>query len=102
MIDSKEFLDKKVSLFSSVYDNVPFTDVTVREYFDMVREDETIAKVVDVVRKEGDKAKRQKLKTKLLAVTPSGTFTEKRRTGLKDYSGIVVLDLDNSVTPAVL
>lgn len=52
------------------------------------------AKQVDLIRKEPDKEKRNELKAKLPAITPSGTFTERSLKGLIKHSGFIQFDID--------
>lgn len=50
---------------------------------------------VEKIRAETDKAVRNELKKKLLAVTPSGLFRERNMHGLVEHSGFICIDFDN-------
>lgn len=50
--------------------------------------------LVEQVRSEKDKEKRNKLKEKLPAILFSGTFNHRSVSGLKDHSGFICLDFD--------
>jgi len=51
--------------------------------------------LVDQIRAEPDKAKRNELKKRLPAITPSGTFVKRRADQLVKHSGYIALDFDN-------
>lgn len=50
--------------------------------------------LVEKIRKEKDKDKRNKLKEQLPAICFSGTFTNRSVTGLKEHSGFICIDFD--------
>lgn len=85
----------EISLYSGVTDKkgVSVTLVKQLEWIQMGKcsYDKTIQKLRDTQ----DKATRDRLKKKLLAVTWSGTFKERRADALEQYSGVICIDIDN-------
>ena len=57
--------------------------------------------VVEGIRAEEDKKKRDALKATLPAATISGTFSERRKSGLIQHSGFICLDIDAKDNPDV-
>lgn len=76
----------------------PKKDISIEDYFDKIKkgfwQDDVLNYRVYISKhgKETDKAK--EIKLKLNGVTPSGTFKYRKRTALKEHSGIIVLDAD--------
>ena len=58
-------------------------------------------KEVKAIRAEIDKAKRRELKSKLPAVTPSGTFSYRSNSELIKHNGIICLDIDQKDNPGI-
>lgn len=56
--------------------------------------DSKFAIEVEKIRLESDKSKRDKLKSKLPAITPSGTFSKRSESNLISHSGFVQFDID--------
>lgn len=56
---------------------------------------------VEAIRKETDKKARDKIKATLPAATISGTFKERRRSGLIEHSGFIAVDIDAKEHPHV-
>jgi hypothetical protein len=50
---------------------------------------------VEVIRQAATKEERTVLKQRLPAITPSGTFTERKLSGLVKHSGLLCIDIDN-------
>lgn len=68
--------------------------ITIPELFTIIRGNDYKI-VIERIRAEPDKAKRDELKKVLLsAVTVSGTFGERRTTGLIRHSGFICMDFD--------
>lgn len=57
--------------------------------------------VVEKIRAEEDKKKRDALKAMLPAATISGTFSERRKSGLIHHSGFICLDIDAKDNPTI-
>lgn len=51
--------------------------------------------LIDLIRQEPDKEKRDLVKQKLPSVCFSGTFSERNNASLKNHSGLICLDFDN-------
>lgn len=58
--------------------------------------------LVEAIRKETDKDKRDSLKSKLPAILFSGTFSNRNAKGLKEHSGYICLDFDKYETEKLL
>ncbi|QGH73382.1 MAG: virulence associated protein E [Podoviridae sp. cty5g4] len=68
--------------------------ITVPQLFNIIKSNEYKI-VIERIRNEPDKIKRDALKKTLLsAVTVSGVFDERRASGLKKHSGFICLDFD--------
>jgi len=88
-------MDKKsqiiVSGFKSVKDTKPINVNLLR----WLEGKPSLNSLVDAIRAEPDKGKRSELKKKLPAITPSGTFVNRRADQLIKHSGYIALDFDN-------
>lgn len=60
--------------------------------------DSKFCKEVEQIRFESDKSKRDLLKSKLPAITPSGTFSKRNEANLISHSGFIQFDIDK-LTP---
>jgi hypothetical protein len=82
-------MNRKISLFKSLFEttNVGY-QVTIKEVFDRIKNG-TSKELVEKIR-AGDK----ELKKKLPALMFNGIFTSRTDSGLKEHSGLCVLDFD--------
>ena len=88
------YLTCKVSVFANIRETIPQAETTLADVLAQIR-DEKFAHLVQAIRAEQDKAKRDILKKTLPAFTPSGTFSERKKSSLKEHSGVIVIDFDN-------
>jgi len=58
-------------------------------------------KEIEALRSERDEGKRRLMKSLLPAITPSGTFSHRRNSGLVQYSGLICLDIDQKDNPLI-
>ena len=84
--------DKKVSIYKDVFDRVGKV-TTVKNALKRIKEGKNKEKI-EAIRKELDDDIRNGLKSKLPAVTFSGTFSERQDDCLEEHTGLVVLDFD--------
>ncbi|MGV8962057.1 MAG: BT4734/BF3469 family protein [Candidatus Saccharimonadaceae bacterium] len=86
-----------MSYFNSPIQNItPLRDVTLREVADIISNDLKLKSATEEMRALADSDKRNIFKcTKFPYVTPSGIFSTRKATELKDYSGFIVLDFDD-------
>jgi hypothetical protein len=49
---------------------------------------------IQLIRETGDKSKRDKLKSRLPAITPSGIFTYRNEKSLVEHNGLIQFDID--------
>lgn len=90
--DSQNLPEIQVSLFEN-YENpvpkgvIPLYDWLFSAQYQYIKE-------VEVIREGKDKNHRRELKSKLPAVTPSGTFSYRSNSELIKHSGIICMDLD--------
>ncbi|MBW7840793.1 MAG: hypothetical protein H3C36_14405, partial [Chitinophagaceae bacterium] len=85
----KSVLDISVSAFSNYHSTSP-KDVNLLTW---LYSDKYADKVL-AIRELSDKKERDKIKATLPAVTPGGTFSERRATGLINHSGLLQFDVD--------
>lgn len=55
----------------------------------------------EAIRSEEDKERRREMKSQLPAITPSGLFTERKKSGLVKHSGFICIDIDGGDNPSV-
>lgn len=85
-------LDKNVSRFANATHTAPETE----SLLDWLTEPKTrLQFLVDQIRASPDKYQRDQFKKQLPAITPSGIFTERRKSGLVQHSGLIAFDIDN-------
>jgi len=56
---------------------------------------------VEAIRREPDKAKRDRMKRALPAITPSGIFRRHCSSGIISYSGFICIDIDGKDNPCI-
>lgn len=86
--------------FASDRETEPGPSMTLRQVIDEIRSDAHKA-LVDLVRAESDKEKRRGLKSKLPAVSFSGSFSKRCKDALQRHSGLVCLDFDLADNPRI-
>lgn len=88
--------DKELPRFSfydrGIQNTIPSKEISITDFISLLKQPNT---QVDGVRKEPDKDKRQKLKSKLSYVTFAGEFHKRAKEGLKRASGFACLDVDD-------
>lgn len=91
---NENVLEKKVSVFASATEVTP-KEVTLRQFLFSTRHKENI----ETLRRQEDKATRDNLKKRLPCATISGTFEKRNMEGLRNYNGLVCMDLDEKDNP---
>lgn len=87
-----------VSTFDNIFETTTPTHRPILEILSEMRNSGPILKNIDLVRKAATPGEQAKLKVQLLPVIcPSGTFSSRTDTALIDYSGIICLDLDDTL-----
>lgn len=86
-----------VSGFKTVMDSSNPFNRDVHKYLARIQNGNT-KDLVEQIRKEKDKEKRNNLKKQLPGVCFSGTFTNRSESGLVEHSGLLVLDFDGLKT----
>ncbi len=86
-----------VSIWENVFDSKYREDRRITSVAAFMGEIEngTHRAIVEQIRAEPDKSKRNELKKKLVAATISGTFKERNLNGLIEHSGCICIDFDN-------
>jgi hypothetical protein len=90
----------KISVFKSLYNanETPY-NLDVLEVFDMIKNPNPSLKAqVDYLRSIYPSKEYDQKKKDLLAIQFNGTFTSRRITGLKEHSGLMIIDLDKMPT----
>lgn len=86
----------KVSFFKKVFDSSPMISKDVNHYLDRIKDGKS-KEVVEKIRLEPDKEKRNELKKQLPIVCFNGFFASRSKQGLKKSSGLIVLDFDENL-----
>jgi len=89
-----------ISLFKSVTDASPSTEITIYQFIENVIQCDYINEI-ETIRAEPDKAKRSELKKKLPCATISGTFSKRGNQYLIKHSGFLCIDIDASENPTI-
>lgn len=89
---NRSVLDTAVSRFSNATNTTP----TNENLFDWLTQPApTLRFLVDQIRASHDKYQRDQFKKQLPAITPSGIFTERKKSCLVQHSGLIAFDIDN-------
>ena len=84
----------QISEFKNITETIPVKDIALDAFLSFVKHDAYI-KDVEPIRKESDKKTRQELKKVIPYVTISGTFSQRKESGLIKHSGLICLDVDD-------
>lgn len=84
-----------VSVFKSLYKSkdVPYI-VPIEKVLERIRVGKS-KEIIDKIRQSEDKEERNRLKTMLPCILFAGEFNERSKNGLKEHSGLMVVDFDN-------
>ncbi len=93
-------VNNKISLFKSYYDPEPWATISILDFASNVIVCDYEAEITEL-RKSEDKKDRDDIKAKLPAVTVSGTFSERKNTGLINHSGFICVDFDEKKNPHI-
>lgn len=85
-----KFLDTKISIYDSVYDNIGRIG-TMRDFLQLGLDHK---EYIDRLRQTEDKCVRNKMKMQLPCATISGTFSKRNGGKLLQHSGYIALDID--------
>lgn len=88
-----------VSVFDNYRSTKPSGEVNPLEWF---KNENKYKSIVDLIRATTDKTERSRLKSLLPAITPSGTFSERKADKLVIHSGIICIDIDGQDNPQIL
>lgn len=83
----------------SVYQNAKDNQGKIVDLLRWLEGYEPYNKLIDQIRQEPDKEKRDELKKKLPAITPAGTFSTRNDESLISHSGFIALDFDHLPDP---
>jgi hypothetical protein len=83
-------LDRTVSCFKSYHDTSKPIDISLLNFINTRKYKQEI----DLIRSISEKDERDKRKSQLPAITPSGTFTYRNENSLVKHSGLVQFDID--------
>ena len=83
----------KISIFKSLFksSDVPY-DVQLDQSLKRIKEGKSKHIIDKMMKLEGDA--RSKLKNQLPCIIFGGVFTQRKKSGLKEHSGLMVLDFD--------
>ncbi len=93
-------VNNKISLFRSYYETDPWASISILDFASNVIICDYEAEITEL-RKSEDKKVRDEIKAKLPAVTVSGTFRERKNTGLINHSGFICVDFDEKKNPHI-
>lgn len=85
----KSVLDKQVSCYKDYYDPSPL-DISLLTFINSRK----YKAEIDLIRALEEKSDRDKEKSKLPSITPSGTFTYRNEKSIIKHSGLVQIDID--------
>ena len=88
-------LQKNVSVYSNCLEARPAATMTIGEILEKLRTGGSVKELIDAVRNETDKDKRNELKIRLPAILFGSDPQEERKAALCQPNGIFVLDFDN-------
>lgn len=88
-----------ISLYTGVKNPYPIGALTINEVIEAIRTGEAkgfnFIDIIEAVRAEKDKKKRNAIKKKLLGVTLSGLFSQRNEESLINHSGYLQIDIDS-------
>lgn len=88
------FLEKNVSYYKSITQKNNVL-ISLSEVFKAIQSGSDFKNIIEGIRNEKDKDKKDKLKKALPAITPSATFGEQRKNEfIKSYNALICLDFD--------
>jgi hypothetical protein len=90
----------KVSFFKSLFNTSPHLVKDVSYFLDRIRDGKS-QKIVEQIRIQVEKPKKEELKKQLPIVCFNGEFTKRVNGGLKKSSGLMVLDFDDVENPVL-
>lgn len=85
-------LDTQVSWFKDYYSTDPGGTVSLIQWL----QSKKLQQQVEAIRELPTKEQRDAAKSKLPAITPSGIFSKRNSSGLKQHSGIICIDIDKT------
>jgi len=85
----------QITLFRSLYDKTPYY-TTPESVFEIIKTGGKQKALIEKIRLEPDKEKRDELKKKLGVICFSGKFSERKNSALKQYSRLICLDFDKT------
>ena len=83
-----------ITIFQNIKETTTPYHVDVSVSLDRIKTTGASKELVQRIRKEKDKTKRNELKKMLPAICFSGTFNKRLDTSLTDHSGLICLDFD--------
>ena len=86
-----------VSLFENVFSKEPVREVRLDKFLFASKFKER----VEAYRASGDDEFRKKIKKGLPCVTPSGTFRQRRESGMIKHTGLLCIDIDSKDNPRI-
>ena len=86
-------MDKKITIFKNLFKtDVSFT-ITLSDAAKRIKEGKSKT-LIEAIRNESDKEKRNDLKKKLPAIIFAGVFEQRNKNGLKEHAGLMITDFD--------
>ena len=91
--------EKSKKIFVSLFENgikntTKSTEIDILDVFEKIRTCSLLKEQIMHLR-NADAENKDKIKRNLSYITTSGTFTQRKENGLKQYSGLICIDLDN-------
>jgi len=86
--------ETKISIFKDLFKSkdVPY-NVTIEKVFDRIKQGKSLP-IIQRIRAENNKEKRDLIKRELPCIIFGGVFSERNKNGLVQHSGLMVIDLD--------
>lgn len=87
-----EYQEGRCSFFRHYFDRIPIDTVSIQDF--VTNYSVSKKSWVEKIRLCDDDEQRKKMKLRLPAITPAGTFTIRRSNSIRSYSGFLSIDLD--------
>jgi hypothetical protein len=89
-----------ISLFKDCKTSKPTLDIPIHAFYENVIDGE-YKNEVEIIRSTSDLGKIKTLKSRMPAVTISGSFKTRKVEGLKEHSGRICIDIDGKQNPSI-
>ena len=86
-------MDRKITIFKNILDTKNPYHIPVCKIVERIKTGK-VKKLIESIRNEDDKKKRNKLKSQLPSICFSGIFSQRSNKDIKEHTGLVAIDFD--------